>query len=235
MNTSKARWVAIAVSGFSATVSRLRRAAATGFSVAVALSMLMLSPASLQAAPVSLDLGSGSTLWQTSATINAGQLSPTTAVLGFNCGGSCAGTLGQTFAAAASGLFDLQFDFGFGESACACDDPLRLRTLIDGAEVFSRSINEVIFSSPLGTPLVHASADALFLSAGSHTLEFEFARLNSPSFIRGPYFVLGGVSLRASDVAAPPNGVPEPAAGALVLAALGLLAIGRRGGRQLGS
>jgi hypothetical protein len=182
----------------------------------------------LQAAPVSLNLGQvgdPATLWEASANINANQLAPNSAVLAFNCS-ACGGTLSQNFTLATASLFSLDFNFGFGEGACACDDPLRLRAWVDATEVFSALINTVIFSNPLNTPLDSVSPGAVRLSAGVHTIAFEIERLSAPGFIRAPYFVLGGVHLNAQSAdPAPGNGVPEPSAISLMLAGLGLLGV----------
>lgn len=185
-----------------------------------------------QAATVSLNLGlpgSAATPWETSANVNAGQLSTNTAVIGFSCiGVGCAGTLSQTFTLATASQLHLAFNFGVGEIACACDDPLRISALIDANQIFITDIYNVIYSNPLDTPLDQLGLGDVVLSAGTHTLAFEFTRLSSPSFSRGPYFVVGGLELTASTVTPPTNTVPEPASAALTLAGLGMLGLGQR-------
>lgn len=128
-----------AVNGYFAdallVVSLMRREVVRALVLMVGM---MACSTALQAAPISLNLGAvgdPATLWDASANVNPSQFGTNTAVLGFNCSGSCFGSLCQTFTLATVSQFRLAFSFGFGEGACACDDPLQIRALVDSTEI----------------------------------------------------------------------------------------------------
>lgn len=197
---------------------------------ALLVSMAACSTA-LQAAPISLNLGSvgdPATTWDASANVNVIQWGTNTGLRGFNCvfTPNCSGTLSQTFNLATPSLFNLAFNYGFGESIGPFDEPIQIRALVDATEMFRALVTHFTFGNPItaNSNLVPALTGDLSLSAGLHTLSFEFSRLAAPGFLRGPYFIVGGVSERIQANDPPPvNGVPEPGSVSLLLAGLGMM------------
>ena len=172
----------------------------------------------------------GLTSWSTTGDASAAVLGSSHAtdgssVAAIGLGGgfsSGAGTLFQNFNLVNASLFNYAFQAGRSESTSLSDDvALSFTVRIDGIilstalPAFDSSSN----GSAGGTSLLSDYAGSLFLSAGAHQLVFEFTRGGS-GFLRGPFFVLDGVSVSAASEV---GETPLPAALPLFAAGLGVL------------
>ena len=125
------------------------------------------------------------------------------------------GTLSQSFTTASAGTFDYAFSLGRGDGGGFADYGMFFNANIDGT-VLSTAVPPLISCCGVNQTPLTPFQGSLFLSAGAHQINFNFAR-SFTLFGRSPFFVLDGVSINAVDA-----GVPEPATWAMMIAGFGL-------------
>ena len=125
-----------------------------------------------------------------------------------------AATISQAFTTSSAGMFDYSFALGRGDGGGFADYGLFFQANIDGAEP-STALPALGGCCGVSNIELQTFTGSLFLAAGAHQINFNFAR-SATLFGRSPFLVLDGVSVSAADA------VPEPASWAMMIAGFGI-------------
>ena len=125
-----------------------------------------------------------------------------------------AATISQAFTTSSAGMFDYSFALGRGDGGGFADYGLFFEANIDGT-VLSTALPALGGCCGISNIQLQAFTGSLFLAAGAHQINFNFAR-SATLFGRSPFLVLDGVGVSVADA------VPEPASWALMIAGFGL-------------
>ncbi len=125
------------------------------------------------------------------------------------------GTISQSFSTATAGQYSYRFLLGRGDGGGFADYGLFFDANIDGTVLSTVVPPLVSCCGPQQVPFTSFEG-SLFLGAGAHQINFNFAR-SFTLFGRSPFFVFDGVSVQALNA-----GVPEPASWAMMVSGFGL-------------
>jgi hypothetical protein len=125
-----------------------------------------------------------------------------------------AATISQAFTISSAGMFDYRFALGRGDGGGFADYGLFFEANIDGT-LLSSALPTLGGCCGVGNIELQTYTGSLFLAAGAHQINFNFAR-SFTLFGRSPFLVLDGIGVSAA------NTVPEPAHWAMMIAGFGI-------------